>query len=274
MRRVSDKEPRPLASLRFTPEMLTRPDPGRSGAETTLHHFAIVTYYVDATLLKRHLHPRFEPVRVAALDGSSRALVSVVTFFDHDFRFTGLPRAVRSFGQTNYRAYVVDRTTGGYVAWFFGTCVDSITVAIPRYLWRLPWHRARMTFECAYDDRAQRYESYRVTTTSGWAPGEVEIEDSGNPAAAFTGFASLESAQVVLTHPLEGFFFRRDNRLGSYRIWHERMHTTEGRVSHARYPLLADLGLVPLGDTRNIHSVLLQREIPFTIYLPPIALPD
>jgi len=31
---------------------------------------------------------------------------------------------------------------------------------------------------------------------------------------------------------------------------------------------------VPLGDTRNIHSVLLQREIPFTIYLPPIALPD
>jgi hypothetical protein len=272
--RVSATDVRALHSLRFTPEMLTRPEPGRSGAETTLHHFAVVTYFVDPTLLKRHLHQRFEPLRVTALDGSSRALVSVVTFFDRDFRFTRWPRVVRSFGQTNYRAYVVDRTTGGHVAWFFGTCVDSITVAIPRYVWNLPWHRSRMTFECPYDDRAQRYASYRVTTTSSWAPGEVELEDSGKPATAFTGFASLESALVVLTHPLQGFFFRRDNRLGSYRIWHDRMQTTEGRIRHARYPLLADLGLVPLGDTRNIHSVLLQREIPFTIYLPPVALPD
>ena len=272
--RVFDNEPTPLASLRFTPEMLTRRDPGRSGAETTLDHFAIVTYYVDPTLLKRHLHPRFEPMRVAALDGSSRALVSVVTFFDHDFRFTRWPRAARSFGQTNYRAYVVDRTTGGHVAWFFGTCVDSITVAIPRYVWSLPWHRSRMTFDCAYDDHAHRYASYRVTTTSRWAPGEVEIEDSGTPATALPGFASLEPAQVILTHPLEGYFFRRDNRLGSYRIWHDRMQMTEGRVTLARYPLLADLGLVPLGDTRNIHSALLQRKIQFTVYLPPVALAD
>ena len=272
--RRSATEPQPLASLRFTPEMLTRPDPGRSGAETTLDHFAIVTYYVDPTLLKRHLHPRFEPLRVGALDGSSRALVSVVTFFDRDFRFTRWPRAARSFGQTNYRAYVVDRTTGRHVAWFFGTCVDSIAVAIPRYLWRLPWHRSRMTFDCSYDDRARRYATYRVTTASSWAPGELEIEDSGMPPTAFPGFASLEPAQVILTHPLEGYYFRRDNRLGSYRIWHERMQTTEGGVTHARYPLLADLGLVPLGDTRNVHSVLLQREIPFTVYLPPVALPD
>jgi hypothetical protein len=113
-----------------------------------------------------------------------------------------------------------------------------------------------------------------VRTTSRWAPGELEIEDSGKPATAFAGFASLEPAQVVLTHPLEGFYFRRDNRLGSYRIWHDRMQTTEARVVRARYPLLADLGLVPLGDTRNVHSVLVQREIPFTVYLPPVALPD
>lgn len=271
---MSDSVLRTLTGLRFTPEMLTRPDPGRTGAETTLHHFAIVTYFVDPTLLKRHLHPRFEPVRVSALDGSSRALVSVVTFFDRDFRFTRWPRAVRNFGQTNYRAYVVDRLTKRNVAWFFGTCVDSIAVAIPRYLWSLPWHRSHMTFDCAYDHGAQRYATYSVKTTSSWAPGEIEIEDSGKPATAITGFASLEAAQVLLTHPLEGFYFRRDNRLGSYRIWHERMQTTEGRVTHARYPLLADLGLVPLGDTRNVHSVLLQHEIAFTIYLPPITLPD
>ena len=263
-----------LADLRFTPEMLTRPDPGRSGAETTLHHFAIVTYLVDPTLLKRHLHPRFEPLRVPAPDGSARALVSVVTFFDRDFRFTRWPRAARSFGQTNYRAYVVDRSTGAQVAWFFGTCVDSLAVAVPRFVWKLPWHRARMTFDCSYDAGARRYAAYRVSTSSGWAPGELEVEDSGTPASAFAGFDRLEPAQVVLTHPLQGFYFRRDNRLGSYRIWHDRMEMTEGRVTRARYPLLADLGLVPIGDMRNVHSVLLQPEIPFTVYLPPLVLPD
>ena len=45
-------------------------------------------------------------------------------------------------------------------------------------------------------------------------------------------------------------------------------------MTKARYPLLADIGLVPIGDIRNVHSVLLQREVPFTIYLPPLALPD
>ena len=91
---------------------------------------------------------------------------------------------------------------------------------------------------------------------------------------ALPGFTCLEPALVVLTHALEGYYFRRDNRLGSYRIWHDRMRMTEGRVTRARYPLLADLGLVPLGDTRNVHSVLIQREIPFTVYLPPVALAD
>jgi hypothetical protein len=249
--------------------MLTRPDPGRSGAETTLHHFAIVTYYVDPTLLKRHLHPRFEPLRVPAPDGSERALVSVVTFFDRDFRFLRWPGVVRSFGQTNYRAYVVDRTTGDHVAWFFGTCVDSVAVAIPRYWWNLPWHRARMSFACDYDARAARYISYRVATASRWAPGDLELEDEGTAPAVLSGFPDLESALVVLTHPLQGFYFRRDGALGSYRIWHGRMQTTTGRAIRARYPLLAELGLVPVGDVRNVHSVLLQREIGFTVYLPP-----
>jgi hypothetical protein len=271
---VSDVDPPALDRLQFTAALLSRPEPGRSGAETTLQHFAIVTYYVDPTLLKRHLHPRFEPLRVAGPDGAARGLISVVTFFDRDFRFTRWPRAVRSFGQTNYRAYVVDRTTGEHVAWFFGTCVDSATVMIPRYVWRLPWHRSHMTFDCAYDAAARRYSRFHVSTRSQWSPGEVEIEDSGTAPASLAGFPSLESALVVLTHPLRGYYFRRDGVLGSYHIWHGRMETTAGRVVQARYPLLSELGLVATGDVRHVHSVLLQHEIPFTIYLPPLAIPD
>lgn len=261
-------------ALRFTPEMLAKPTPTRFSVETTLEHFAIVTYLVDPTLLKRHLHPRFEPYRVCAEDGSLRGLVSVVTFLDQDFRFVGWPWLKRSFGQTNYRAYVTDKQTGEHVAWFFGTCVDSVTVAIPRYLWKLPWHRGRVAFDCRYDEADQRYGSYRVSTRSRWAPAALEIEDTGTRPAEFPGFSSVETGLVVLTHPLRGYFFRRDGSLGSYAIWHDRMHATVGRVTRARYPLFTELGLVPEGDRRNIHSVLLQRRFDFTIYLPPTTVPE
>jgi hypothetical protein len=264
----------PSAALRFTAERLARRDPGRAGAETTLQHFAIVTFYVDPTILERQLHPRFEPVRVSAPDGSRRALVSVVTFLDRDFRFVRWPSIRRTFGQTNYRAYVIDRTTGAHAAWFFGTCLDSLTVAWPRYAWKLPWHRARLTFACDYDAAARRYRRYRVSTRSAWAPGELALDDTGAPPVQLAGFDDLETALVVLTHPLEGYYFRRDGRLGSYRIWHDRMQATAGRIERARYPLLAGLDLVPLGDTRLVHSVLLQHEIGFTICLPPIILPE
>jgi len=57
--------------------------------------------------------------------------------------------------------------------------------------------------------------------------------------------------------------------LGSYTIWHDRMHPTRGEVREARFPLLHRLELVEEGDRESVHSVLLQRSIDFTIYLPP-----
>ena len=74
----------------------------------------------------------------------------------------------------------------------------------------------------------------------------------------------------MLTHPLRGYFFRRDGALGSYAIWHPRLDPTVGTVTVAHYPLLERLDLVAPGDARDIHSVLLRRSIDFTIYLPPV----
>jgi len=42
-----------------------------------------------------------------------------------------------------------------------------------------------------------------------------------------------------------------------------------GTMQEASYPLLQRLGLVQDSDLRNVHSVLLERSIEFTIYLPP-----
>lgn len=258
-----------IEHLRFTPKLLSKPPHGGWTVETTLLHFAIVTYWVNPSDLRRHLHPRFEPVRLAVHGESDRALISVVTFLDQDFRFVAFPWLKGTFGQTNYRAYVLDTQTGEYAVWFFGTCLDSVSVVVPRYLWKLPWHPARISFDCRRDPGGHRYEKYSVTTRSRWAPGRLTIADSGVTPKDLPGFPNLEVGLVLLTHPLRGFFFRRDGALGSYTIWHDRSTATLGSAQEASYPLLHGLGLVLECNLTQIHTVLLQERIDFTIYLPP-----
>ena len=205
-----------------------------------------------------------------SVDGKpSRSLVSVVTFLDRDFRFVACPWPTWSFGQTNYRAYVLDTETGEQAVWFFGTCLDSISVWVPRYMWKLPWHRAHMTFDCRYDASVRRYATYEVTTRSDWSPGQLAITDSGRRRPRSRASRTVEAGLVLLTHPLRGYFFRHDRALGSYTIWHSRTMPTCGQVQSASYPLLQTLDLVEAGDVSGIHSVLLQPAIDFTIYLPP-----
>ena len=261
--------PMHVEQLRYTRSLLLKPPPRGLGVETSLKHFAIVTYYVDSPSIQAHLHPRFEPVCLLDDNGSRQALISVVTFFDRDFRFVTCPWLKWSFGQTNYRSYVLDTETGEQVVWFFGTCLDSVAFVVPRYCWKLPWHRAQMTFDCLYDGKELRYTKFQVTTHSDWAPGRLKIRDSGRPLEHLPGFSSLEAGSVFLTHPLKGYYFRRDQSLGSYTIWHDRSNTTVGKVEEARYPLLQSLDLVQEGDLKQVHSTLIQPSIDFTIYLPP-----
>jgi hypothetical protein len=256
-----------VADLCFTDSHLTRPVASGIDVTTTLRHFAIITYDVDPERLARHLHPRFVPDCVAIPE--ERALISVVPFFDVDFRFAACPWPAFSFGQTNYRAYVIDRETGERCAWFFGTCLDSWSVYVPRHAWKLPWHHGRIRFDCAYSEDEARFSRYRMETTSRWAPAAVELEDSGSPPETLAGFPTLEAGEVVLTHPLTGYFERRDGHLGSYRVWHDRLRTTNGRCVRAEFALLDSLDLVPLSEQTRTHSVLMQRETEFTIYLPP-----
>jgi hypothetical protein len=267
--RRNDSRVTSIEDLRFTQQLLTKPPLRRLAAETTLEHFVIVTYWVDPSNLRKHLHPRFEPVCLSVEGKSTESLVSVVTFVDRDFRFAACPWFKRRFGQTNYRTYVQDTKTGEYVAWFFGTCLDSISVAVPRYLWRLPWHRARMNFKCDYDQIARRYAIFDVTTESRWAPARLSVEDTGKPPAQLAGISNLDAGLVLLTHPLRGYFFRQDGSLGSYAIWHDRAQPTVGGIKKANYPILQRLDLVELGDQKRIHSVLIQPAIDFAIYLPP-----
>ena len=126
-----------------------------------------------------------------------------------------------------------------------------------------------MTFNCRYDDRLNRYSHLEVRTRSRWAPGLLEVQDSGESPRELLGFSNLEAGLVLLTQPTRGFYFRRDGVLGSYSIWHDRLRQSLGTVKVAEYGLLRDLELVALGVCRDVHSVLIQPSVDFTIYLPP-----
>ncbi|MEO8538180.1 MAG: DUF2071 domain-containing protein [bacterium] len=261
-------DPVPRNDLRFTPEMLARPRTGGIDAVSGLEHFAIVTYAIDPERLRTHVDAHFD-LDCIEVDGRRKALVSAVPFIDRDFRFARMPIPRFRFGQTNYRAYVIDRASGERLVWFFGTTLDSWTVALPHYAWKLPWHRARMRFDCLYDVANARYSRYVLDARSDWAPMHLELEDSGEPVAELTGFGDLESAQVTLTHPLRGAFFRRDGKLGGYNVWHDRLRPTRGKVLSADIRLFERLSLVSREEQQNPHSVMMQRLTEFTIYLPP-----
>ncbi len=259
----------PYVGIRFSDELLTRPKLGGLDVVATLEHFAIVTYAVPPERLRPHVHPRFDLDCFTDASGQTRTWVSMVPFEDQDFHFQALPWATFRFGQTNYRAYVIDRDTGRRAVWFFGTSLDSWSVAVPHYVWKLPWHRGRIRFDCAFDEARGAYDRYRMTTASAWAPVELELEDTGRPVAGLDGFDELEAGLVVLTHPLTGVFYRLDGKLGTYSIWHDRLCPTEGRVTRARVGLFDRLGLVPFAEQGRPHSVLIQRRTEFTVYLPP-----
>ncbi|OWK45680.1 DUF2071 domain-containing protein [Fimbriiglobus ruber] len=255
--------------LAFTSELLTRPPVAGWDVEASLEHFAIVSYAVPPQRVRPHVYPGFDLDYFPGPNGDPLVWVSMVPFEDQDFRFVAVPWLRFRFGQTNYRTYVIDRSTGRRAVWFFGTTLDSWTVTIPRHAWKLPWHRGRVRFDCAFDSQAGRYTAYRMATRATWGPVELELEDSGVPVSVIPGYADLEAGLVALTHPLVGVYYRRDGRLGTYRIWHDRLRCTSGRVIRARIGLFDRLGLVPYSEQACPHSVLLQHRTEFTIYLPP-----
>jgi uncharacterized protein YqjF (DUF2071 family) len=255
--------------LRFTDKLLARPPLSGIDAVATLRHFAIVSWAVDPARVRPHIHPRFEIDAFVDSPTGRKTLVSVVPFEDQDFHFAKFPWLKFRFGQTNYRTYVIDRETGERAVWFFGTALDHWSVVLPRYAWRLPWHRGRIRFDCEFDAAARRYTRYRLTTTGGWAPVELALEDLGRPCGELCGADDFEASLVTLTHPLLGVYYRRDGRLGSYRIWHDRLQCSAGRCVRAKIGLFGSLGLVTYAEQAQPHSVLIQHETEFAIFLPP-----
>lgn len=242
---------------------------------STLLHFALINYALPKARLLPHIpKDRFE-IAQFPIGGRPMAMLSVVPFWAADFRFVKLAPFLRfQFGQTNHRVYVTDRRTGEPAVWFFGTTLESWLVRVPRFLWKLPWHDAGYRFDCVYDATRSSYSKFEVEIESEWCAGTIALEDSGRPASLQEGFASLDDQKLMLTHPVAGYYRRRDGRLGSYSVWHDEIPLTSAVPRHLHFSLYERLGLLSQEEMDRPHSVFLCPAIEFDIHLPPRPLED
>ncbi|WP_045856524.1 DUF2071 domain-containing protein [Teredinibacter purpureus] len=251
--------------------LIERPKPRGIDVLCGLKHFAIITYAVPAERFQGIFPERFQ-LDTVEVNGQKMGLLSVVPFIDVDFTSAVFPFPKFTMGQTNYRIYIIDKETGERCVWFLGTTLDSWTLAVPRYLWNLPWHSGKVSFECVLDETSGFYEKYRMETVSDWAAASVELVQSKYDKFDFPGFPDVESALVYLTHPLAGFYYRRDSKLGTYRVWHKELEVTPAKLVSASFKLLSDLEIVKKSEQNSPYSVLIEPINEFTIYLPPTVI--
>jgi len=255
------------AALKLSDYLRARPEPKGVDVLCKLQHFAIITYAFDPARFAGVMPDRFE-LDTVLLDGEERALISVVPFVDVDFTSAVYPFPKFRMGQTNYRIYIVDTSTGEKCVWFIGTTLDSWTRLIPYGLWNLPWYSGQVKFDCQ-QDQTGAYLRYSMETKAKWAPASVELLGGLDPELSLPGFPDVETGLVSLTHPLRGFYHRRDGKLGTYHVWHKQLAVTQGSLVSANFGLLDRLGLVSVSEQQHPHSVLIEPINEFTIYLPP-----
>lgn len=241
---------------------LDRPRPRLTDVSSRLFDFAITTFDVDAEKLASFLPPGVTPERFE-LAGRERALVSAVTFLNTDFYVHFAPFVRLTCEQTNYRAYV--RRGAERAVWFFGTGLASPFVLLPRHAWRLPWHRMHVERESRWEGDALKELRWRARADG--AEEELDLTGTGRPLSCLAGFGTLEATHEVLTHPMVGYLRRRDGRIVTYGVWHDRLVMEEAEVKKARFQRFEALGLTTRDQAP--HSVLVQRTTDFVVRLPP-----
>ncbi len=257
-------DPRALLESRLRPRKA-----GLLDIDSPLDHFALITYAVPLERLTPHIPAdRFE-IPTFDIGGEQLALLSVVPFIDANFRFRMLPFARFHFAQTNYRVYVIDRESGEPCVWFFGTTLGGWPVHVARFLWKIPWYPAKYRWRCEFNEAEKRYDTFHYEARSKWADARIDLADTGKGVESLPGFASPDEMTLVLTHPVDGYFYRLDKKVGTYSVSHDLLPLTVGAPRDLHFGLLERLGVLTPAEMQEPHSVLLCRRTLFHIYMPP-----
>lgn len=243
---------------------LNKRRPGLLDVRSDLLHFALINYAVSKERLLPFIPTERFEIMEFEIEGARKAMLSVVPFVDADFSFYRLiPWFKFHFAQTNHRVYVLDKQTGEPAVWFLGTTLGSWVVHVARTLWRIPWYRAHYQVNCLFDEADSRYKTYQISIESDWCAARIEIEDTGQPLKL------TDDELLVLTHPVDGYFFRLDGRVGGYSVWHKIIPLTSGKAHQLYFSLYEKLDIMNRAEMQNPHSIFLCPLIPFEIYMPP-----
>jgi len=246
-----------------------RPE-GPLDVQSKLEHFALINYALPKSRLEPYIPPHRFDIPEFEVNGQRMALMSAVPFVDVDFHFIHLfPFLKLSFGQTNFRVYVIDKKTQEHGVWFFGTTLGSAVVHVARNAWRIPWYYAHYQIKCDYDHQINRYKTYQYSINSAWCQAQIELEDTGERISSAAGFDSFDAMRLILTHPIDGYYFRHDRQIGSYSVWHEPIAMTVGRARNLYFSLYERLGLLSREEMQKPHSVFLSPLTEFRVFLPP-----
>jgi hypothetical protein len=248
-----------------------RPPPNRLDIHSDLLHFALINYALPKARLEPYIPTDRFHIPEVDINGEKLALMSAVPFWDADFRFVRLAsRLTFQFAQTNYRVYVIDRVTGQHVVWFFGTTLGSPIVYAARWLWGIPWHYARYMVDCVAENG--RYRHYHISSQSQWASAEIVLTDTGEPITCQPGFNSLAEMQLILTHPVQGYYWRLNGHLGRYSVWHDLIPLTNAHPQCLYFSLYERLNLLSPAEMQRPHSIFLCPRTTFDVHLPPTKL--
>lgn len=242
---------------------MERPRPRWSHAVTGLRDFAIVTWEVEPARIRGLLPHGFEPI---ADDGIAH--VSMVPFLDRLFRFRALPFVPVNCGQVNYRTYVRRGDETG--VWFFGTALDSAFVAIPKKLWKMPWHRTTIKIGSRWD--GQHCDRWEMRVKGRWEGALVVLEGSNQPLDRVTTYTP-EASRAIFFDPFRGWYTRTDSEsdeLATYSVWHEPLRMERARVLEARSRVLTRLHLLEAGQKPIWAGI--QRYSRFEVHTPPVRL--
>ncbi|NME72637.1 DUF2071 domain-containing protein [Flammeovirga aprica] len=246
-----------------------KPQKNKLNVHTLLEHFAIISYKVELHKIAPLIPDPFK-LWTFESDGKTYALISAVTFKDKDFKFHNITSKPKfAFYQTNFRTYVIHKETNEYCAWFFGTNLGSFTHIIPKRLWKMPWEMADYT--CDFKMENNSYSQYTMSFQSKTGKGIVDISCGDDEMQLLEGFESIDQQLFILTHPVEGYYLKHDNQLGTYEIWHPKMDLKMGQSNSLYFEFFERLGLVSKEEMMHPHSVLITPSIEFEIVLPPKA---
>lgn len=250
-------------------QRLSPPQDGWVDVRSKLKHFALINYALPKSRLESYIPASHFEIPEFTIGGKQMALMSAVPFWDVDFHFINLPFLKFSFGQTNFRVYVIDKRSGEHAVWFFGTTLGSFVVYFAKGAWGIPWYYARYQSLFEQDPLTRRYHSYKYTIDSKWCDAQVELEDTEVPVSLAEGFSSVDEMKLILTHPVDGYFYNSNHKVGKYAVWHKEISFTTGRAKNIYFSLYERLGLLSKGEMQNPHSVFICPETEFKVLLPP-----